>query len=750
MSNRVSAEEGVSGEWRPFRPVVTRIGTAAIGLLVVTALLSGCDALLVRSPLEGEGVARIVVALPGDIEPWQLTYLVSGDSEEFSGAMAIGVDGTEGTANLALPTGTYEARVEFFKEWTEDAGNAITAFSPPQSFTVEENQETLVEIADPISTGTSRITVRADVSTMEAEGVSPDIVGVWLSGVDTDNHYHFHADEVDGSNRVGVFQYVQPGTYTVHTMAGNFDHPGWTREEPWHANVTAEQFGETTVESANHTYEPELTHTLSQDFSDTVPQFVAIPGDGAAEITDGELRLSGSSSGEVPMYASVDALVSEYLIVDFDIKLDPYDSSLNGEDAHAHINLLTGEHGRTRVLLVLHSDSVYLASIVEGVTRAATSVEYEGLDDGQYHPVRIAVKAGAVMVWIDESISPVVTHAYHPGIPAQGGFSFESHQPYRVDSLRLTRDIADTLPDPLVTLATSYTLYYRAEAADAEDEARLYRVGPRDTAPVALTSSDTGLFDVNDHTGELLASIDDGTETDYGEERRQAYAAAAHDPSSWTQITDQEGSVLQPRWMNGGQRIVYSEQLAPGVQNIRWAARDGSDNQLLADTSTRNDYPAPYGSRLYYQSDPNWSPDGRLLVLDTAEAAPEPDELEGDDNRADKYLDVNPDGTRLLVTTSENSTAGYGDPNNIYLVDTETGVRRPLFDRGGNESYKAARYSSDGRYIVYSYTEDYTGVASGDSSYDVYRAALDGSQIVRLTDTPDVNESVPYLVVSHE
>ncbi len=733
-----------SGRRHSLRHIVR--GTVAVSIVLMLGVLSGCRGLFGGSPLDGEGIARVTVAVPTDLDIADVNYRVTGGQDDLEGAMTMNGDNTAAGVDLALPAGSYEVVVELAREWTNETGNAIAAHSPPQPFTVTANRETVVEVADPLTTGTETLHVRADVSGMETEGLNPEIVGVWLDGIDTPNHYHFHAATVDGSLRTGSFDYVQPGEYRVSTVASNFTHSGWTPDQPWHNNVTAEQLGTITVESGPVTYEPVLIHSRTQDFSGNSEHFESHPGDGTVSISGGELILSGAQGDEVPMYRSVDAIVAEYLTIDFDIKLGPYDPDLDGDEAHAHINLLTGEPGDTRVLLVVQSGGVYLASIVEGVTRATTNVPLSGLGDDAYHHVRIAVKGGAVMVWVDGSISPVATHTYHPSIPEWGGFSFESHQPYRIDSLTLTRDVADALPEPEVSLPQRYTLYYRAEAADVSDERRLYRVAPADEAPVALTSADTGHFDVNPRTGELLASLDDGSGI------RQAYRAWPGESVTWTQITSQDGSVFRPRWMNDGTHVVYSKVLNPdtGSQNLRWAARDGSDDQLLANTDTRDDFPAPFGTRLYYVTDPNWSPDGRIMELDTADATPTPVQIEGDDNRADQHLDVNREGSRMLVTTSENSTARYGDPRNIYLLDTETGFRRRLFDRADNESYLGARYSSDGRYIVYSYTEDYTAISSGDSSYDVYRADIDGSNVVRLTNTPEVNEYAPYLVVTHE
>jgi TolB protein len=183
-----------------------------------------------------------------------------------------------------------------------------------------------------------------------------------------------------------------------------------------------------------------------------------------------------------------------------------------------------------------------------------------------------------------------------------------------------------------------------------------------------------------------------------------------------------------PIWSPDGSQIAFGSG-GPRHEEL-WVARpDGSDLHRLTQPSRYDD------------QQPQWSPDGRRLVLVRIERARGRLALwvirsDGGGARritpwalgAGDHPDWSPDGRRILFRS--NSRAPRPLQSNLYTVRPDgTGLRQVTHARGGKVQYLSSSYSPDGRWITFARTPG-TG---REGNADVYVMRADGTRLRNVT-----------------
>jgi Tol biopolymer transport system component len=177
-----------------------------------------------------------------------------------------------------------------------------------------------------------------------------------------------------------------------------------------------------------------------------------------------------------------------------------------------------------------------------------------------------------------------------------------------------------------------------------------------------------------------------------------------------------------PAWSSGGERIAYVAEFNLHDQIFIMQA-DGSDPVKVTQVTTSAAAPA-------------WSPDGQRLAF-----------VSLDDGHPEVYV-IGADGsnpTRLTTNfgsspawSPDGKTIAYVSTGEIYLVGLDganpvriTNNHRMLMGTGADD----LAWSPDGKTIAFSYYID---------AHDaIYRVNADGSNLVRLTGTGDINNRSP-------
>lgn len=169
------------------------------------------------------------------------------------------------------------------------------------------------------------------------------------------------------------------------------------------------------------------------------------------------------------------------------------------------------------------------------------------------------------------------------------------------------------------------------------------------------------------------------------------------------QVTDLDDHARHPAWSPDGEFIAFNSYPESGDGALWFIRADGSDMTKLVDTG-RNGRPF-------------WSPDGERLVFNGIHQDTDGNGEIDFDDRWDLFV-VNADGSQVVNLTSSPS---YDD----YV---------PV-------------WSSDGQWIVFSSVQSDTnddGQVDRNDNADLYRIRPDGSELSRLTDTPELAEGEPW------
>ncbi|MBN2658051.1 MAG: hypothetical protein JXR86_13410 [Spirochaetales bacterium] len=419
-------------------------------------ILGSCDSVVPDLLIPGQGIVKVLTDLEPDYDLSELSfvYIDPSDGSEYRHALVPDSANSSASLNLLLPAGNYQGYIIQDKEWDDTTGCRLFSETATRAFTVVENEETDLPFDNNWLTGTHNLTVNIDVSSMIAEGVTPDHAGIWMSSISADgeafNHYHFHATELDGTILSGSFS-VQPGEYDFDIIPSNFDHRDWTADEPWHRELSAGNpqtiytVGETTA-----SLDIQTIHFIEDDFSgDDSVYFTGADAGGTIEYVNGELHMAGNGEDSVPHVNLDQFAIENNMLIKFDFKLGTRNDGLNGAHPMLHVNMLDWNGpGDTRVFLTIDESGLWMTTHYDGVS--TTTESWDGgsdyYNDGAYHTLYIFIRQGVVRVYNDINQDADITYVYDNRLQSSGGFSFECHQEIFIDNVRLEREILGNLP----------------------------------------------------------------------------------------------------------------------------------------------------------------------------------------------------------------------------------------------------------------------------------------------------------------
>ena len=168
------------------------------------------------------------------------------------------------------------------------------------------------------------------------------------------------------------------------------------------------------------------TVLYENDFSsDDGSLVLAADGERKAEISDGALYLKGGS-GEGPAWAGTKVRYGNNSRTDFRIRF--------GDPVFAHINFLTQEGLSARFLAHIMEDNICFHSIAGGDDLSQSGFEVELVPE-RWYEFSFVIENYRMTVFIDGEEAGIAD--MDTRLPGEGWLTFECHEEYRVDDLRI-------------------------------------------------------------------------------------------------------------------------------------------------------------------------------------------------------------------------------------------------------------------------------------------------------------------------
>jgi dipeptidyl aminopeptidase/acylaminoacyl peptidase len=165
-----------------------------------------------------------------------------------------------------------------------------------------------------------------------------------------------------------------------------------------------------------------------------------------------------------------------------------------------------------------------------------------------------------------------------------------------------------------------------------------------------------------------------------------------------TQITFGTEPVRVAAFQPGDPSVVWFQRDAGGAENFQVYRLDRTSgrSERVTDGKSRHEHLvlSPDGRRLAWGGTARNGRDTDVYVADTARPREARRVVEGEGTF--HPLDFSPDGSRLLVRKYRSIS-----DSDLLLVDLATGVRRPLTPTTGKGSVGAARFSADGKSVLF-------------------------------------------------